>query len=395
MRKEADLENPQSESMDSFTLTSLQNPKFANLDFQTSALSMQQAPMQQSSTQQASQSPSIMKSSSLESLISQNEDLMARLKVNLRRLSLLEIENEKIIKENHHLKSSHQSLSDKYLVYQEKDQLWKDRLDALENERNKYIDQYKSFQIQMKHYQSETDRFQKYQEKIKTKVKPYIEQLKQENADLSRSHQFISHENEKMTSEIISLRNRILELSSEIKTQMEEQEKRHLEIIENYEAELGELKSENQRIKEESSFHQIKAIRLSDALLKKDQLENEVLELRRMKESMSENFESELEKFRTGLDESLRKSTRLELENQELKEKNEFQMKQIAEFERKNNDLITQNESLNYLWKSKTEEIERLQLSMESFEKLNVDLSSKVSELRKRLDQAAALNVSS
>lgn len=359
---------------DQFALSNLRVSPVSHLDFENTP---------------APNSSAHLKSSSLESLISQNEDLMARLKVTLRRLSLLEIENEKIVKENQQIKSAHQALSDKYLVFQEKDNLWKERLDALESEREKYIEQYKSFQSQLKHYQAESDRFQKYQEKIKLKVKPYIEQLKTENADLSRSNRFITLESEKLMAEVISLRGQVLDLSGQLKIQLEEQEQRHHTIIESYENEVRSLRVENEKMKEESREFQLKSVRLSEALLRKDQLENEVVEMKRLREEMIAGFENEIEKFKNLAEDNLRKSTRLELEQREIQDKLEQTVKKNEELQQKIFDLSTQNESLSYLWKSKTEETERLKISIENFEKLNVELSSKVSELRNRLDQAA------
>lgn len=76
---------------DQFALSNLRGSPVSHLDFENT-------PSPHSSAH--------LKSSSLESLISQNEDLMARLKVTLRRLSLLEIENEKIVKDNQQIKSN-------------------------------------------------------------------------------------------------------------------------------------------------------------------------------------------------------------------------------------------------------------------------------------------------
>lgn len=68
------------------------------------------------------------------------------------------------------------------------------------------------------------------------------------------------------------------------------------------------MRIENDKLKEESREFQLKSVRLSEALLRKDQLENEVVEMKRLREEMIAGLETEIEKFKNLAEENLRKS---------------------------------------------------------------------------------------
>ncbi len=345
----------------------------SHLDFQ---------PIPESLIRQIPQNLSDAKTSSLENLISQNEDLSARLRVTLRRLSLLEIENKKLSEEMIQLKVTNQSLTDKYLVYQEKDQLWKDRLDQLEMERNKHLDQHQNWQRQLRSYQQELEKFEKYQEKIKSKVKPYIESLKEENSHLrTRSAELTALYEEAQTNYSLS-NQQLSDLQAHSSRLTQEMEHRHQKMVALFEERSAEQRQEVATLKVENEELTARTQRLHDLMIKKDELENMNVELRQAKREAEEKLESVIHHFKNQMEEIQRKNIRFELENSDLKTHVINLEASIKQRENENKDLMTRNESLNYMWTVKSEETEKLKLAMQSLEKLNLDLSQKITELR-------------
>ena len=76
----------------------------------------------------------ILKSSTIETLISQNEDLMSRLKITIRRLQLLENENQELGQEILQTKKAYNAMKDQLSIEEDKDQNWKDKIRQLEQE---------------------------------------------------------------------------------------------------------------------------------------------------------------------------------------------------------------------------------------------------------------------
>ncbi len=115
-----------------------QSAKLQDLDFESEQQPVGQIPLPDELPKRNDFShlpKEILKSSTVENLISQNEDLMARLKVSLRRLSLLENENQRLIDDANKARIAQSSVADQVLVFKEKDSLWRQKVDQLEREK--------------------------------------------------------------------------------------------------------------------------------------------------------------------------------------------------------------------------------------------------------------------
>ena len=131
----------------------------------------------------------VLKSSSVESLISQNEDLATRLKVALRRLALLENENQKLGEEAQRARLSQTAVADQVLIFKEKDNLWKQKLQQAEKQKEIQTEKVLALQTKVEKLSAECDRYHKYHDRIKTQVKPYIHQLKEYSRSLEEKNQ--------------------------------------------------------------------------------------------------------------------------------------------------------------------------------------------------------------
>lgn len=324
----------------------------------------------------------ILKSSSVESLISQNEDLSTRLKVALRRLALLENENQKLGEEAQRARLSQTAVADQVLIYKEKDNMWKQKLQQAEKQKEVQTEKALALQSKVEKLSAECVRYNKYHDRIKTQVKPYIHQLKEYSRDLENKNQLLSQERSRQDAQLSDLRFQIMEVTKVSRQQIEIHEKKSQELIHFYEAQIDNQKNELHNMDLLNKELEIKAIKLNKAMEKQDELENQVVELLRSKEELKARLEQEVLRLQDKSNELHRSNKRLEIEHADLQELALSNEAQIKTLQKDKQDLTEQLDSLRYMWNAKVEETEKLKTAIQSLERLNVDLSQKVNELR-------------
>ena len=134
-----------------------------------------------------------LKSSTVETLISQNEDLMLKFKTALRRLSTMEEQNQQLTEDHIELKRQNSILHDQTAVLKEKDQLWKGNFEQVETDRQLLSEKNLHLQDQNSNHLLEISRYQKYHEKIKTQVKPYLQQMRKYTGELESKRGVAAH----------------------------------------------------------------------------------------------------------------------------------------------------------------------------------------------------------
>lgn len=324
----------------------------------------------------------ILKSSTVENLISQNEDLMTRLKVALRRLALFENENQKLSDEAQRARLSQKAVADQILIYKEKDSLWKNKLHQAEKEKEVQLEKASALQKRTEKLEMDVERYRKYHERIKTQVKPYIHQLKEYSRHLEEQNQQLSKEHSRAEAQLSDLRFQITEVTRASRLQIELNEKKSQELIQYYEQQIETQKGEIERLLVLNQELDIKAVKLHRALEKQDILENQVVEILRSKEELKTRLEQEVVRLQDRTLELSRTNKRLEIEHGDLQElalNNESQLKTL---QKERQDLTEQLDSLRYMWNAKAEETEKLKAAIQSLERINVDLSQKVNEMR-------------
>lgn len=324
----------------------------------------------------------ILKSSSIENLISQNEDLMTRLTVSLRRLSLLENENQKLNDQAQRARLSQSAVSDQILIFREKDNIWKNKLDQAEKEKDVQLEKANALQLRSGKLAAEVERYRKYHDRIKTQVKPYIHQLKEYSRSLESKSERLTTENSKLDAQISDLRHQILEVSKNSRAQIEMRERQAQEIVQHYETQVQTQAEEIATLVLYNEDLESKAMRLNKALEKQDELENQVVELIRNKEEMKARLEGDVSRLQEKTSNLHRQNKRLEIEHADLQELAVGHEAEIKNLAKDRQTLGEQLDSLRYMWNAKVEETEKLKAALQSLERLNVDLSQKVNELR-------------
>jgi chromosome segregation ATPase len=364
-----------------------QNAFLANIDFEQQTSNRSEAiplPDEMPKRDDFSHLPKeILKSSTVENLISQNEDLMARLKVSLRRLSLLENENQRFSEESHKARMSQSSTTDQLLIWKEKDNLWKAKVDQLEKEKAIQAEKVRAFQEKSQTLSGEMSRHLKYQEKIKTQVRPYVAQLK----EYSRTQDIKLSETENLLAnreaQLRDLRHQMMEVAKNSIYQVEVTEKKSKEMIEFYETQITKMTEDLAHLTRVQEELEIKSLKLHAALERQDSLENELVAIRRSKEEMRQRLESDLSQTTDRTQELSRQNQKLGVEHADLQVRVIDSQERIQKLEKENFQMHEQMESLRYMWNAKNEENEKLKAAAAALERLNIELSQKLSEIRR------------
>lgn len=324
-----------------------------------------------------------LKSSTVESLISQNDDLMARLKVTLRRLALIEKENSKLQDIARKAKESQLLISDQLMILKEKDNSWMKKIRQAEKEKEVAQEKTSSYETHLLKQKSEIERYKKYHDRIKTQIKPYVAQLKEYAKNLESSNKFQLEQLEGQEIEIQNLRNQISDLTQVCRQDKEQYSTKTQEMVDYYEGHIQKMNEELKELKEHCQELHTKSIKLNKTLEQNDLLENELIQAERLKEELKERLEKDNENLRIRLLDSTKAITYRDMELSDLKARAVSDEKLIKEQQSKLESLTEQMESLRYMWSAKNEENEKLRAAITSLEKINVGLSEKLNELIK------------
>jgi len=305
--------------------------------------------------------PTALKSSTLESLISQNEDLMARLSVALRKANMLEEKTAILEKDNQSYEAKFQTLKEQYLVLHEKDRLFSSRSQQLLTEngnvkahQQKLEKVYSELYVQAQGLQRRLQHLERYRSRVKkasagiqarAKKLPALEsEYAQVRKTMAASHQ------QTVTS--------------------------HQQTVNSYEAKLSEVR------KELDNFRG-KAGERDTIFEQKMKLENQLVYEQRQSKMIQEDLSMEV--ARLG-DETA--SLRMQLKESLLIQ--ESQRQEIADLttdmpalKDQNQALLEQVESLQALWAHKQRELEQLEEKNGSLQKLNQSLSVNLNQQRK------------
>lgn len=321
----------------------------------------------------------IKRSATVEALLAQNDDLMARLKVNLRRLTLLENDNERLRKAMLALEGQNHALADQRDIWEEKQNNWKEKERQLE-------DIVAEFQTRLPNYENmveKVEQFKAYQERVRTQVKPFIHQLKSYAENLAAEVQKLNVELAEREADIKNLRERQVSAEAEIDRVRVQAESRQALLSEHHERlqqqavlEIRELNAQVSRL--ESRCQDYDEQRAREA-----ELTNVVVALRRQKEDLvRENQETE-QTLRQEVGQLRAEVARLEATSNDEIQKSEALRTEHERHLSQNHQLQEQLSSLRYLWNAKTEECEKMKASMSSMERLNAELSRQLSDLRR------------
>lgn len=297
---------------------------------------------------------SALHSSTLESLISQNEDLMARLSMSLRKANQFEERSAVLEKENSSFRAKFETLREQYMILHEKDRLFSNRSQQLLEEngtvkahQQKLEKVYSELYVQAQAFQRKLMHLERYRARIR-KAAPKIQEAAK----------------------------RIAGLEEEFTEAKKALSMAHMQSVNSYEAKLAD-------VRQQIDILRGKANERDQIFEEKVRIENQqVVETRQQQiyreetDAVLSHLQQENSEIRLQLKESLLRQESQRVELQELGG-------EIPALKDENKALRDQVESLQALWAHKQKELDQLEGKSKSLQKLNQSLSINLNQQRK------------
>ncbi|MEY4615510.1 MAG: hypothetical protein RJB66_470 [Pseudomonadota bacterium] len=340
-----------------------------------------------------------VKSGAIESLLSQNEDLSARLKVLLRRLASIEEENLKLTQEHREMKHQVTGLADQASVYREKEHTWRERtitaeeaLDMQQSElRQKEVEFAKlraqewetreHLQSQMQKTERSFLRLLRYRARVRNWGHPALKRLQNLLAEKEQRIEQFKRELQNTEIQSQNLIHKNLEQVRKGREAVRAIEEEKLQIVAQFEQQRDDLKAEILTLNETTVELRKKASLLDRSLERQDYLENRLIFAERENQDLRERYNQEFNQVQVQMHDWRTKAQKLEAENEYLaKAKAEFEgqyhrTREVA------SRLEEQMDALRILWKEKVHENERLRNNLQAVDSINSELSLKINEL--------------
>lgn len=324
----------------------------------------------------------IKRSATVEALIGQNDDLAARLKVNLRRLTLLENENDRLRQIHRALEAKNNALSDEKRVFEEKESIWRNKEQKLES----VVHDFRTRLPDYENLAEKLDRYKKYHERIKTQVKPFIQQLKSYADSLMVEIQKLNGELADRELTIDQLRQDKANYVTEIEKIRHQAESRQELLVSHYERLQQEAATHVRDLQLQMGRLEERAQNFDEMRAREDELSNLVVALRRQKLDFERETTEKHQELQSDLGQ-LRGELAVALEQaRDLDRKAELASGEKARVESHNQQLEEQLGSLRYLWSTKSDELEKARAQLAAMEKLNAELSRQLTSLRQAVE---------
>ncbi len=342
---------------------------------------------------------SALKSATLEGLLSQNEDLMARLSVALRKIHELEEGSAIFEREKKSLHSRFQTLREQFLVLEVKDKSSMSRT-MQQHEENTHLrlstgkleKLYADLYRQAQAFQTRLQRLERYRARIH-KVSPGVQEklkkiavLETEIVQFRRSFNAqkinLAEEYEAKTAEFeikaAQYEKRIIEIREEMTAQRNAMQMEHMQSINAFEARIAEAQQEALGLKSKADERD----KLYEDLLKAENAR--IFEKRQFEQSRAD---TEQTTARLDLEtSSLRQQLKDIIVDREAKTQELIRLTaEIPNLRERNQNLVEQVESLQSLWNHKQREVEQSEEKNKSLQKLNQSLSVTLNQQRKEI----------
>jgi chromosome segregation ATPase len=312
--------------------------------------------------------PAAMKSSTLEALISQNEDLMARLSVNLRKYNQMEEDHALLTKENQTFRARFETLREQYLVLKEKDSISTSKQLALAEELSTQHSQmqrlekiYTELYVQAQGLQRRLIQLERYRVRMR-KAAHQVQQRAKTALRLTEDNQRIQRDFEEMK--------RSLSAST-------------MQTVNAYESKLGEARKVMEELR-------AKADERDTLFAERVRLDNQLLFEQRQSQMRSDDAQAEIDRL-TSQNSELRVQLKETLVSNEYQNKELRELKQqVPQLQQSQKDLQDQVESLQILWAQKQKELDQSEDKNRALQKLNQSLSLNLNNQRKEMQSLKA-----
>lgn len=309
----------------------------------------------------------ILHSGTVETLIGQNEDLFARLKVTIRRVSVLESQAMEQDKTRDQLMRANDALMAQLQVFEEKDQLTRDKISKAEAKQIAAQNEAEHAAAKLALLEKQNRMLHgaaRFQRRISRWVKPMIAKLKRQIA----SEQKASAAKNALISDLRASLAEATQHAHGLESQFIRDQAR---LVEQYESSRSQLESELEKLKNESKLLRDKAMRLDQAIAVEAACQNRIVLLERQCEEsalLNENLRKEYQRLQAqhGIESEELHGLRIE----------------IKDLQGALSRTSEQFESLQTVWADAQKRLETSKLQHETLNKLNQELSRQLKEQR-------------
>lgn len=307
--------------------------------------------------------PNAIKSSTIETLINQNEDLMARLTVILRKNNELEDKVGELETENKAIRARFETIKDQFMVLQEKDRMSVGRALQLTDE-NKTL-------------KTQVEKLERLYADVFIQAQTFQRRLTLLERHRARARQ-AAKGLQKKAKHLVRAEQELSSTRDELQTLRQVWQAQHMQVINNYEAKLADVKSEIDTLRGRASDR--------DTLLEeKLKLENTLVFTQRQNATRMQEYQETIDSLQ-----SEGSSVRQELKK--LIVEHESQSQEVTKLRSENqivrreqDSLVEQVESLQALWNHKQKEFEQAEEKNRSLQKLNQNISITLNQQRKEI----------
>lgn len=319
--------------------------------------------------------------SSIDLLISQNEDLSARLNNQSRRNAQIESQVYELQKKYSECINRNSLLEEQLLIWKEKEKSWIKRIDE-NRQASQMLPQIES---ELSSTKEQMTRYQRYHERIKNQVKPYITQLKAFAQKLQENYKRLEEESHNKDQIIQQLRESIESVKSSVQAAQIQINKYKEELQTAYQRDRAIALEQIEDLQRQNNELTLQANKVEIALFRQNELENLLIDTRSKSEiklqelrNENKNLKIKLAEVEPLLNDSLHQIQDLK---EQLKIKEEVLSRSLHQEEK----TLIQLQQMREQWSDKTKTIEQMKLQLKSLEEINRDLATKLN-LQRQID---------
>ena len=300
----------------------------------------------------------------LKELFEEVDQLRNKIKLNQRQLLFMESENNRLLQEKNKFFFENKTTTEKFSIIMEKNDFLSQNYDTLNGKYELLVQKENALNSLLKTQSIDLQRMSKFYLKIKNIIKPFVFNLKTQVAQLTAQTQQHRATIDQLQQTVTDSFEKIESLQADLENTRKSYRFEKIDLIKNYEEQLHDLAKETVEIKTSESDAKAENLKLRKNLENKYTLENELIKYRRDLTEMTEKIvqlESENVKFGNTMTTS---QTDVSTLKQRL-----IQTESLVE--QKSMTI----ESLRSQLASKLDELEKMNLRIKMFEKLNLNLS--------------------
>jgi len=346
----------------------------------------------------------ILRSGAVETLIQQNEDLMSRLTVALRRNSQMEGSTQDVEKINKILTHKLDVLEDKIQILKQKDQLVTQKYSKIDTEIDKYKEKIRLLETQFAEvystakerqvlwlgkieiFSTRLRRFVKY----RAKIQAVSERIRSQFLHLQEECSRLQNELDVEKVRTQDLKSNLGRTTEYIQIQARDFDTNTKNLVKSYESRVEESAREIQILQTKNAELLKQTFDLERAHSQVIELENTNIRLQRTYEELKSQNDQEVSALQREVADLRLKYKSQILENENLNREMADTKTSMKMTKDENKRMEDQVETLQVLWKDSQSQIEKLTEKVQNLQKLNQQLSQTVNQYRKTNERLQA-----